>query len=84
MIGRGALGDGGLDLAGVDLERLGVGIDEDRQGVVQQNHVDRGDEGVGRHDHFVARPDAQAPSEVNSALVPLLVATQYLAPVSLA
>ena len=32
----GSIGDGRFDLAGVDLERLQVGIDEDRQGVVSR------------------------------------------------
>ena len=45
-------------LRGVDLERLRVGVDEDRQGVLEQDGVDRGDEGVGRDDHLVARLDA--------------------------
>ena len=42
----------------VDLEGLRVGVDEDRQGVLQEHRVDRGDEGVGRNDHLVARLDA--------------------------
>ena len=54
---RGAVGDGGLDLARVDLDRLGVGVHEDGQRVVQQNHVHRGDEGVGGNNDLVARGD---------------------------
>ena len=45
--------------AGVDLERLRVGVDEDRQRVVHQDGVDRGDERIRRHDDLVARPDPQ-------------------------
>ena len=56
--GRGPVGDRRLDLAGIDLECLRVGVDEDRQGVLEQHRVDRGDERVGRNDHLVARLDA--------------------------
>ena len=60
MMQRGVLGDRRLDLAGVDLERLRIGVDEDRQRVVHQHGVDRGDERVRRHDHLVAGPDSRA------------------------
>ena len=53
------LGDRRLDLAGVDLEGLGIGVDEDRQRVVHQDGVDRGDERIRRHDDLVAGPDPQ-------------------------
>ena len=56
--GRGAVGDGRLDLVGIDLEALGVGVDEDRQGVLQEHGVDRGNEGVRGNDHLVTRLDA--------------------------
>ncbi len=46
------------DLPGVDLERLDVGVHEHGERVQHEHRVDRGDEGVGRHDHLVARADA--------------------------
>ena len=52
---RGAVGNRGLDLARVNLDRLGVAVHEDGQRVVQQDDVHRGDEGVGGNDDFVAR-----------------------------
>ena len=60
MMQRRVLGDRRFDQAGVDLKRLRIGVDEDRQRVVHQHGVDRGDERIRRHDHLVARPDPRA------------------------
>ncbi len=57
--GRRAVGDRGLHLARVDEEGLRIGVDKDRQRVVHQDGVDRGDESVGRDDHLLARSDAE-------------------------
>jgi len=53
------LGDGGLDLARVDLKSVDIGIHEDRQSMEHQDRIDRGHEGVRRNDDFIARLDAQ-------------------------
>ncbi len=59
--GRRAVGDGRLDLLGIDQERFRVDVDEDRQGEVRHDRGHAGDEGVGRDDDLVARSDAQGP-----------------------
>ncbi len=56
----GSLGDGRIDLAGVDLKRFGIGVDEDGKRVVHEHGVDGGDEGIRRHDHLVAGTRLQA------------------------
>ena len=49
----GAVRDRGLDLAGVNLHGFGVGIHEDGQRVVQQDHVYRGNKRVGCDDDLI-------------------------------
>ena len=57
--GPGSRRNGGLDLARVHLERLRIRVHENRQRVLPQYHVDRGDKRVRRHQDLVARLDAQ-------------------------
>ena len=55
-----ALGDGGFDLARVNLRSFRIRVNEHRHCVLQQHRVDRGHERVRRHDHFVAGADAES------------------------
>ena len=56
--GRIAFGfNGCLDLAGIDLKVSRSSVDEDRQRILQQDGIDRCYKRVGRHNHFIARPD---------------------------
>ncbi len=58
---RRALRDRRLELGRVHLERLAIGIDEDRHGVVQHGDVHRGAERVRRHDDLVTGTNPQRP-----------------------
>ena len=81
--GAGPVGDGGLDLAGVDLERLGVGVDEDGQGAHRRRTAFTVATNVyGGTMTSSPGPTPSATSEVMSEEVPLAMATQCLAPVS--
>jgi len=57
--GPGARRDGGLDLARIHLECGCIRIYKNRQGVLAQYHVDRGDKCVGRNQDLVAWLDSK-------------------------
>ena len=50
--------DGRLDLRRVDVVGVGLDVHEDRPGTGPPDRARRGEEGVGRGDHLVSRPDA--------------------------
>ena len=52
-------GDLGLDHRGVDQQRVGIDVGEDRRAAQIGDAVGRGGKRDGRHDHLVARTDAQ-------------------------
>ena len=55
----GLLGDGGRRGVGVDVERLGIDVDEDRFRPLVEERVRRGDEGERAGDDLVAGPPAE-------------------------
>ena len=57
--GRGARRDRGRHPGRIDLKRRGVGVGEDREGEAGGDGVERGDEGVGGQDHFVAGAESR-------------------------
>jgi hypothetical protein len=78
----GAVGDAAGDRGGVDGERGRVGIGEHRQGVVGEDGVVRGDEGVGETMTSSPASTSMTWRPTMSAVVPLAVARQRLAPSS--
>ena len=82
--GRGPVGDRRLDLPGSIWNVSGSVSTKTGRAYCKQHGVDRGDEGVGRYDHLVARLDADRRQRGEQAPVPLAVATQCFAPVRLA
>lgn len=56
--GAGTRGDRGGDAAFIDVERVVADVNEDRDPAAQHEGVRHGGEGEGRHDDFVAGPDA--------------------------
>src|SRR5271157_3126590 len=58
--GTGARRNGDRRLRHIDLPRVGIAIDEDRSGAGVRHAPSRGDEGVGRNDHLVARTDTES------------------------
>ena len=54
-----AAGDRGLNEPRVEAPVVGINIDEDRRAAAVGDGVGRGDVGHRRHDHFVARADAE-------------------------
>src|SRR5882757_3144765 len=57
--GAGTRGNGSFDLVGINLKCFPISVNEYRKSVLQNRHIDRGHESVGRHDHLVARPDLE-------------------------
>ena len=48
-------------IAGIKAQRIGIDIGENRNGTQRHDRTGRGDKRVRRHDHFVARQNAQCP-----------------------
>src|SRR5215510_6242728 len=62
MHGNDHLGTGrncGLDFVGVNLRSLAICVYKNRNGVLKQDHIDCGHEGIGRHDDLIAGTDTE-------------------------